>query len=152
MHVGKVNLVRPGDDAFGHGMAAGYHEVVTRQIDLLHGEHQQGQVLGVVLLDARQVLREGGCRVPSSELLAVTVRKEIDRPVQARVRVDPKQSPDDSFVAGKAHQPVMDDGDLSCGAGTHSSPCDARQWPVRSESPGAMACAAGVYCASSGWR
>ena len=45
MHIADMELVGPGDDAFGDRMMAREDQILARKVQLLDGERHQGEIV-----------------------------------------------------------------------------------------------------------
>ena len=60
MHIADVQLVRPGQHALGHRVAAGNHNIKAADIQLLDGQRHQRQIMAKVAPRQRQALDKAG--------------------------------------------------------------------------------------------
>ena len=109
VHIGDVELVRPGQDAFGDAVGAADNEVVARDVELLDGERHEGQVAAVVLLGAGELLEEARMRLLVFDETALSLGQEVDEGEDVGVREDVQDLLDDALGAGVDDEPVTDD-------------------------------------------
>lgn len=88
VHIGDVELVRPGQDAFGDAVGAADNEVVARDVELLDGERHEGQVAAVVLLGAGEFLDEARMGLLVFDEAALSLGQEVDEGEQVGIGED----------------------------------------------------------------
>ena len=109
VHIGDVDLVRPGQDAFGDTVRARDDEVVVGDVELLDGNRHEGQITAVVLLGAGEFLDEARIGLFILDEIALTVGQEVDEREQVGIGEDVQDLLDDALGTGVDDEPVTDD-------------------------------------------
>ena len=109
VHIGDVDLVWPGEDAFRDAVGARDNEVVARDVELLDGERHEGQVAAVVFPRAGELLEEARMRLLVFDETALSLGQEVDEGEDVGVREDVQDLLDDALGAGVDDEPVTDD-------------------------------------------
>lgn len=108
VHIGDVDLVWPGQDAFGDTVRARDDEVVVGDVELLDGNRHEGQITAVVLLGAGEFLDEARMGLFILDEIALTVGQEVDEREQVGIREDVQDLFDDALGTGIDEEPVTD--------------------------------------------
>lgn len=109
VHIGDVDLVWPGEDAFRDAVGARDNEVVARDVELLDGERHEGQVAAVVFPRAGELLEEARMRLLVFDETALSLGQEVDEGEDVGVREDVQDLLDNALGAGVDDEPVTDD-------------------------------------------
>lgn len=109
VHIGDVDLVWPGQDAFGDAVRARDNEVVVGDVELLDGNRHEGQVAAVVFPRAGELLEEARMRLLVFDEAALSLGQEVDEGEDVGVREDVQNLLDDALGAGVDDEPVTDD-------------------------------------------
>lgn len=109
VHIGDVDLVRPGQDAFGDTVRARDDEVVVGDVELLDGNRHEGQITAVVLLGAGEFLDEARMGLFILDEIALTVGQEVDEREQVGIGEDVQDLLDDALGTSVDDEPVTDD-------------------------------------------
>lgn len=109
VHIGDVDLVRPGQDAFSDAVRARDDEVVIGDIELLDGNRHEGQIAAVVLLGAGELLDEARMGLFILDEIALALWQEVDEREQVGIREDVQDLFDDALGTGIDDEPVTDD-------------------------------------------
>ena len=110
-----VQLVRPGEHAFGHRIGTGQHEIIAGEVQLLYGERHERQKAPVPLPHARDSLQEGSLDSAPAQKIALGRGHEIDQTEQVGSGVDGQHLFQHPFRAGIGDQPIVHDGDSHAG-------------------------------------
>ena len=113
--VAEMKLTRPGDDAFGKGIAAGDDHVVSAEIKLLNRQRHEREAMTVVFFAAGELLHEGGFYRLAIEKLTTLVVQSVDQAEKVGVRVDFEHLLKDAFSTAINGKPVVNDGDTAFG-------------------------------------
>lgn len=108
VHIGNVDLVRPGQDAFGDTVRARNDEVVVGDVELLDGNRHEGQIAAIVLLGAGEFLDETRMGLLILDEIALAVGQEVDESEQVGLREDIEDLLDDTLGTGVDDEPVAD--------------------------------------------
>lgn len=108
VHIGDVDLIWSGQDAFGDTVRARDDEVVVGDVELLDGNRHEGQITAVVLLGAREFLDEARMGLFILDEIALAVGQEIDEREQVGIREDVQDLFDDALGTGIDDEPVTD--------------------------------------------
>ena len=123
MTVANVQLIRPGDDSFGDGVAAGKDEIVRRKIELLDRHRHQREIAAIFRPGERQLLDEGSAHRLVLQEPALPLGNQVDHAEEIGLGEnidDLLEHPLGSAVDG---QPVVHDRDSCFHAGERSIPC-----------------------------
>lgn len=108
VHIGDVDLVWPGQDAFGDTVRARDDEVVVGDVELLDGNRHEGQITAVVLLGAGEFLDEARTGLLILDEIALAVGQEVDEREQVGIGEDVQDLFDDALGTGIDDEPVTD--------------------------------------------
>lgn len=110
VHIGNMDLIRAGQDAFGDAVRARNDEVVIGDVELFDGDRHERQIAAVVLLGTGQILNEGRMRFLILDKIALALGQKIHQAEQIGIGIDVEHLLDDALGAGVNDQPVADDG------------------------------------------
>ena len=105
--VTHVQLVRAGEHAFRHRMAAGNHQVIAAHIQLLDRQWHQRQIAPITRARTRQLLDETGGRAFAEQPGAIFIGQEIHHREQIGVRKQCANLAQHALRSGVGHQPIM---------------------------------------------
>lgn len=108
VHIGDVDLVWPGQDAFGDAVRARDDEVVIGDVELLDGNRHEGQIAAIVLLGAGEFLDETRMGLFILDEIALAVGQEVDERKQVGIGEDVQDLFDDALGTGIDDEPVTD--------------------------------------------
>lgn len=108
VHIGDMNLVWSGQDAFGDTVRARDDEVVVGDVELLYGKRHEGQITAVVLLGAGEFLDEARMGLFILDEIALTVGQEVNEREQVGIGEDVQDLFDDALGTGIDDEPVTD--------------------------------------------
>lgn len=110
VHIGNMDLIRAGQDAFGDAVRARNDEVVIGDVELFDGNWHEWQIAAVMLLGTGQILDEGRMRFLVLNEITLTLRQEVHQTEQIGIGIDVEHLLDDALSTGVNDQPVADDG------------------------------------------
>lgn len=110
MHIGNVDLIRPGQDALGNAVGARDDEVVVGDVKLFDGNRHEGQIAAVVLLGTGELLDEARMGRFVLDEAALVLGQEVDESEQVGIWEDIEDLLDDTLSTGVDDEPVADNG------------------------------------------
>lgn len=108
VYIGDVDLVGPGQDAFGDAVRARDDEVVVGDVELLDGNRHEGQIAAIVLLGSGEFLDETRMGLLILDEIALAVGQEVDECEQVGIGEDVQDLFDDALGTGIDDKPVTD--------------------------------------------
>ena len=109
VHIGNVDLIWSGQDAFGNTVRARDDEVVIGDVELLDGDWHEGQITAIVLLGSGEFLDETRMGLLILDEIALAVGQEVDECEQVGIGEDVQDLFDDALGTGIDDKPVTDD-------------------------------------------
>ena len=119
MGVDDVGLIRPGDDAVGHGEMTADDQVIAAQIELFDGQRPERQIGPEVPGREGQVLDEGRLRMPTVEEVVLAMSIEVDEGEEVGVGKDRQDLFEHPLGATVDGQRIRNDGGSQCGKLRH---------------------------------
>jgi hypothetical protein len=110
-----MQRARAGQHALRHRMRRRQHQVVARQVELLHRQRHQAEIVAEPGPRPRQALDERRARHLAAQEAALGWREEVADREQVGIREQLQQLLHDAFRSGMTLEPFVDDGDLHRG-------------------------------------
>ena len=108
VHIGDVDLIRSGQDAFGDTVRARDDEVVVGDVELLDGNWHEGQITAIVLLGSGEFLDDPRIGQLILDEIALAVGQEVDERKQVGIGEDVQDLFDAALGTGIDDEPVTD--------------------------------------------